>query len=159
MRRVAELGRGAALVAQGRVSALGLGRGREGRLGVLPLDLLLLLFVAGQAEEEAEDGFQIAIPNLFCRQTLDVDSFGCQETEAGIDVLNHLRAALGAAIDVVNLLVGYDLYDLSQQHSIRDVCLQVLDQTLVSRLGKVVVGPVRVNLRSDTKTQNHGVHL
>lgn len=26
----------------------------------------------------------------------------------------------------------YDLYDLSQQHSICDVCLQVLDQTLVS---------------------------
>lgn len=64
MRRVAELCRGAALMAQGRVRALGLGGERERGLGVLPLGLLLLLFVAGQAEEEAEDGFQIAIPNL-----------------------------------------------------------------------------------------------
>lgn len=66
MRRVAELGRGAALLAQGRVCALGLGGGGgwERGLGVLPLGLLLLLFVAGQAEEEAEDGFQITITNL-----------------------------------------------------------------------------------------------
>lgn len=64
MRRVAELGRGAALLAQGRVGALGLRGGLEGGLGVLPLGLLLLLFVAGQAEEEAEDGFQITIANL-----------------------------------------------------------------------------------------------
>lgn len=67
MRRVAELCRGAALLAQGRVRALGLGGGWVEGLGVLPLGLLLLLlllFVAGQAEEEAEDGFQIAIPNL-----------------------------------------------------------------------------------------------
>lgn len=67
MRRVAELCRGAALLAQRRVRALGLGSGWVEGLGVLPLGLLLLLlllFVAGQAEEEAEDGFQIAIPNL-----------------------------------------------------------------------------------------------
>lgn len=65
MRRVAELCRGAALLAQGRMRALGVGDGRErGGLGVLPLGLLLLLFVAGQAEEEAEDGFQITIPDL-----------------------------------------------------------------------------------------------
>lgn len=64
MRRVAELGRGAALLAQGRVCALGLGGGWERGLGDLLLGLLLLLFVAGQAEEEAEDGFQITIPNL-----------------------------------------------------------------------------------------------
>lgn len=64
MRRVAELGRGAALLAQGGVGALGLGGGGIGGLRVLPLGLLLLLFVAGQAEEEAEDGFQITIPNL-----------------------------------------------------------------------------------------------
>lgn len=64
MRRVAELGRGAALLAQGRVCALGLSGGRESGLGVLPLGLLLLLFVAGQAEEEAEDGFQITITDL-----------------------------------------------------------------------------------------------
>lgn len=66
MRRVAELCRGAALLAQRRVRALGLGGGWVEGLGVLPLGLLLLLllFVAGQAEEEAEDGFQIAIPNL-----------------------------------------------------------------------------------------------
>lgn len=129
------MGRGAALLTEGGVGVLGLGRWWQSGLGVQPLGLLLLLlllFVAGQAEEKAEDGFQIAISNLFCRQTLDVDSFGCQETEAGIDVLNHLRTALGAAIDVVNLLVGYDLYDLSQQHSVCDVCLQILDQTLVS---------------------------
>lgn len=98
----------------------------------MALGLLLLLFVAGQAEEEAEDGFQISIPNLLRRQTLNVDSFGCQETEAGIDVLNHLRTALGTAIDIIDLLIGYDLDDLGQQHSIRDVRLQVLDQTLVS---------------------------
>lgn len=61
MRRVAELCRGAALLAQGRVCALGLGGGWDGGL---PLGLLLLLLVAGQAEEEAEDGFQITIPNL-----------------------------------------------------------------------------------------------
>jgi len=60
MRRLAELCWGAALLAQGRVCAMGLCRG----LGVLSLGLLLLLFVAGQAEEEAEDGFQIPIPNL-----------------------------------------------------------------------------------------------
>lgn len=64
MRRVAELCRGAALLAQGRVCALGLGSGWKRGLGVLPLSLLLLLFVAGQAEEEAEDGFQITIPDL-----------------------------------------------------------------------------------------------
>lgn len=64
MRRVAELGRGAALLAQGRVRALGLGGGWDRGLGVLPLGLLLLLLVAGQAKEEAEDGFQITIPNL-----------------------------------------------------------------------------------------------
>lgn len=64
MRRVAELGGGAALVTQGRVRALGLGAGWETGLGVLPLGLLLLLFVAGQAEEEAEDGFQITIPDF-----------------------------------------------------------------------------------------------
>ena len=68
MRRVAELCRGAALLAQGRVCALGLGSGWKRGLGVLPLSLLLLLFVAGQAEEEAEDGFQIAIPDL-CGRT------------------------------------------------------------------------------------------
>lgn len=62
MRRVAELSRGAALLAQGRVCVLG-GRWERG-LGALTLGLLLLLFVAGQAEEEAEDGFQITIPNL-----------------------------------------------------------------------------------------------
>lgn len=61
MQRVAELGRGADLLTQ---CALGLGSKWEGGLGVLPLGLLLLLFVAGQAEEEAKDGFQIAIPNL-----------------------------------------------------------------------------------------------
>lgn len=65
MRRVAELGRSAALLAQRRVNALGLGVGWERGLGVLPLGLLLLLlFVAGQAEEEAEDGFQITISDL-----------------------------------------------------------------------------------------------
>lgn len=66
MRRVAELCRGAALLAQRRVCALGLSSGWVEGLRVLPLGLLLLLllFVAGQAEEEAEDGFQIAIPNL-----------------------------------------------------------------------------------------------
>lgn len=48
MRRVTELCWGAVLLAQGRVCALGL-RG----LGVLPMGLLLLLFIAGQAEEEA----------------------------------------------------------------------------------------------------------
>lgn len=64
MQRVAELGRGADLLTQWRVYALGLGSKWEGGLGVLPLGLLLLLFVAGQAEEEAKDGFQIAIPNL-----------------------------------------------------------------------------------------------
>lgn len=64
MRREAELGRGAALLAQGKVRALRLGPGWERRLGVLPLGVLLLLLVAGQAEEEAEDGFQIAITNL-----------------------------------------------------------------------------------------------
>lgn len=65
MQRVAELGRGADLLTQWRVCALGLGSKWEGGLGVLPLGLLLLLlFVAGQAEEEAKDGFQIAIPNL-----------------------------------------------------------------------------------------------
>lgn len=64
MRRRAELCRSAALLAQGRVGVLALCRRRESRLGILPLSLLLLLFVAGQAEEEAEDGFQIAIPDL-----------------------------------------------------------------------------------------------
>ncbi len=66
MRRVAELCGGAALLAQRGVCALGLGGRWERRLRVLSLGLLLLLFVSGQAEEEAEDGFQIAIPNL-CR--------------------------------------------------------------------------------------------
>lgn len=42
-----------------------------------------------------------------------------------------------------------DLDDFSQQHSVRHVGLEVLDQTLVSRLGKVVVGPVRVDLQPD----------
>lgn len=61
MRSVAELCRGAALVAQRRVGALG-----QVWLRVLPLGLLLLLLLleAGQAEEEAEDGFQITIPDL-----------------------------------------------------------------------------------------------
>lgn len=59
MRRVAELCRGAALVAQRMVGALG-----QVRLRVLPLGLLLLLLEARQAEEEAEDGFQITIPDL-----------------------------------------------------------------------------------------------
>lgn len=62
MRRVAELGWCAALLAQWSVCTLGLGVGWERGLGVLPLGLLL--FVAGQAEEEAKDGFQITIPNL-----------------------------------------------------------------------------------------------
>lgn len=62
MRRVAELGWCAALLAQRRMCALGLDVGWERGLGVLPLGLLL--FVAGQTEEEAEDGFQITIPNL-----------------------------------------------------------------------------------------------
>lgn len=48
-----------------------------------------------------------------------------------------------------------NLYDLSQQYSVCDVRLQVLDQTLVSRLGKVVVGPVRVDLWSNTHTDTH----
>lgn len=48
MRRVTELCWGAVLLAQGWVGAVGL-RG----LGVLPMGLLLLLFIAGQAEEEA----------------------------------------------------------------------------------------------------------
>lgn len=47
MRRVAELCRSAALLAQGRVYVLGLCRRCEGGLGVVPLSLLLLLFVAG----------------------------------------------------------------------------------------------------------------
>lgn len=47
MRREAELCRGAALLAQGGVCALGLGCGGERGLGVLPVGLLLLLFVAG----------------------------------------------------------------------------------------------------------------
>ncbi|TNN58931.1 hypothetical protein EYF80_030844 [Liparis tanakae] len=64
MRREAELGRGAALLAQGGVGARRLGPGGGGRRGVLPLGVLLLLLVAGQAEEEAEDGFQIAITDL-----------------------------------------------------------------------------------------------
>lgn len=53
MRREAELWWGAAL---GQVRL---------RVRVLPLGLLLLLLLeAGQAEEEAEDGFQIPIPDL-----------------------------------------------------------------------------------------------
>lgn len=64
MRRVTELCGGAALLAQGRVCVLGLGSGWESGLGVLPLGLLLLLFVAGQAEEEAKYGFQITMSNL-----------------------------------------------------------------------------------------------
>lgn len=46
-------------MAQRMVGALG-----QVRLRVLPLGLLLLLLEAGQAEEEAEDGFQITIPDL-----------------------------------------------------------------------------------------------
>lgn len=60
-----------------------LGQGR-----VRGLSLLLLLLEPRQAEEQAEDGLQITIPDLFCRQALDVDSFGCEETEAGVDVLD-----------------------------------------------------------------------
>lgn len=40
----------------------------------------------------------------------------------------------------------YDLDDVGQQDAVRYVRLQVSDQTLVSRLGQVVVGPVRVDL-------------
>lgn len=40
----------------------------------------------------------------------------------------------------------YDLDDLGQQHSIRNVLLQILDQPLVARFCQVVVGPVSVNL-------------
>lgn len=64
MRTVTELCGGAALLAQGRVCVLRLGSGWESGLGVLLLGLLLLLFVAGQAEEEAKDGFQITMSNL-----------------------------------------------------------------------------------------------
>lgn len=56
MRRVTELCWGAILLAQGRVGALGLAGRWKGGLGVLPMGLLLLLlllFIAGQAEEEA----------------------------------------------------------------------------------------------------------
>lgn len=114
MRGEAELCWGAALLAHWGVGALGQVRLR---VRVLPLGLLLLLLEAGQAEEEAEDGFQITIPDLcvsgrrtvviiiiittqgwgagarltFSRQTLGVDSFGRQEGEAGIDVLNLHR--------------------------------------------------------------------
>lgn len=63
MRRVAELSWCAALLAQRSVCALGLSTGWDRGLGGLPLGLLLL-FVAGQAEEEAKDGFQITISNL-----------------------------------------------------------------------------------------------
>lgn len=49
-------------------------------------------------------------------------------------------------------ILTYDLNDLRQQHAVCDVRLQVLDQPLVSRLGEVVVGPVRVDLRSRTNT-------
>lgn len=45
MRRVTELCRGAALLAQGGVRALGQGGRWEGRLGVVPLGLLLLLLL------------------------------------------------------------------------------------------------------------------
>lgn len=62
MRRLAELSRGAALVAEGGVTALSLCRG--GETGLEALLLLLLLFVAGQAKKEAEDGFQIPIADL-----------------------------------------------------------------------------------------------
>lgn len=55
---------------------------------------------------------------------------------------------LSANSKVVSLT--YDLYDLSEKHSIRNIRLEVLDQALVSRLGKVVVGPVCVDLRADT---------
>lgn len=85
-RVAAELGRGAGLLAQGRLRALGLGV--KVGLGVLAVGLLLL--VARQAEEEPQNGLQIPIPDLFCRQILYVDSFGCQETEAGINVLNRM---------------------------------------------------------------------
>lgn len=49
------------------------------------------------------------------------------------------------------------LDDFSQQHSVGDVGLQVLDQTLVSGLGQVVVGPVGVDLQPDANTpfQSH----
>lgn len=72
MRSVAELCRGAALVAQRRVGALG-----QVRLRVLPLGLLLLLLEAGQAEEEAEDGFQITIPDL------------CVSGRTAVIIINH----------------------------------------------------------------------
>lgn len=135
MRMLAELGGGAALLAQWGVrvgGALAVGRELRRGLGVTLVVVLLLLLVAGQAEEEAQDGFQIPVADLLCRQTLDVDSFGCQESETGIYVLNHLRATLWAAIDVANLLIGNDLYDLGQQHAVRHVRLQVLDEPLVS---------------------------
>lgn len=72
MRRVAELCWGAALVAQRRVGALG-----QVQLRVLPLGLLLLLLEAGQAEEEAEDGFQITIPDL------------CMSGRTAVIIINH----------------------------------------------------------------------
>lgn len=37
------------------------------------------------------DGFaddSVDVPPTLCRQALDVDSFGCQESEAGVDVLD-----------------------------------------------------------------------
>lgn len=43
-------------------------------------------------------------------------------------------------------VLTYDLDDVGQQDTVRYVRLQVSDQTLVSRLGQIVVGPVRVDL-------------
>lgn len=39
-----------------------------------------------------------------------------------------------------------NLDDLSQQHAIAHILLQVFNQTLVSRFGQVVIRPVRVDL-------------
>lgn len=59
----AELGRGAGLLAQGRMRGLCLGL--KVGLGVLAVGLLLL--VARQAEEEPQNGLQIPIPDLCVR--------------------------------------------------------------------------------------------
>lgn len=84
MRRLAEMSRGTALVAEGGVTALRLCCGGETGLQVL----LLLLFVAGQAEKEAEDGFQIPIADL-CRGKWRYKENKSKVSDKSVTALSH----------------------------------------------------------------------
>ena len=56
----------------------------------LLLKHLLLLLVPRELEEQAQDGFQVALPDLPGLDVLDCDTLGQEEVQAGLDIVLHL---------------------------------------------------------------------